>query len=202
LPSGHLAPLQPVNAAAPGARCRRCVQGRLFAHRVCVCGRPTGRGTKPGIRLAVSGQVSAHMSGPGRNCPVPTENWLRPSAACLRGTCLYHRASVPPWPELAQTFPSGAAPRHAHPRVAALLLRLACHSGPCSPLASSKQQQHDHSHYLTLQQESHLLSQKIIRSSSAILPTTLLPDKPRLSAKSCLIQSCALLQTLVSVTQS
>jgi hypothetical protein len=130
----HLAPLQPVNAAAPGARCRRCVQGRLFAHRVCVCGRPTGRGTKPGIRLTVSGQVSAHMSGPGRNCPVPTENWLRPSAACLRGTCLYHRASVPPWPELAQTFPSGAAPRHAHPRVAALLLRLACHSGPCSLL--------------------------------------------------------------------
>jgi hypothetical protein len=37
--------------------------------------------------------------------------------------------------------------------------------------------------HLTFHRESHLLSQKIIRSSSAILPTALLPDKPRLRSK-------------------
>lgn len=78
---------------------------------------------------------------------------------------------------------------------------LACHSWPSFPSASSKQQQHDQFHHLDFTARESSLVTEDHRSSSAILPTALLPDKPRLRPKA-VYQSCALLQTLVSVTQS
>jgi len=97
-----------------------------------------------------------------------------------------------------QTFPSGAGPGT---RWLPYYCALACRSWPSLPSASSKQQQHDQFHHLDFTARESSLVTEDHRSSSAILPTALLPDKPRLRPKA-VIQSCALLQTLVSVTQS
>ncbi len=89
-------------------------------------------------------------------------------------------------------------PRHVCVAVAVWLaaLGLLPRPGPTLLASSSlfpppKQQQRDHIHHLTLHQESHLLSQKIIAAALPFLPATLLPGKPRLSAKSCLIRTFA-----------
>ena len=116
---------------------------------------------------------------------MPDGSRTRPCPALAPGAevpCAY-------FPEGSTNLPNQAPPTHTSQTQHgfAYYCALACHSRRSSLLLSPKQQQHDQFHHLTLHQESHLSSQKIIAAALPFCPHTLLPDKHRLfSAKSCL----------------
>ena len=142
-----------------------------------------------------------HGSAEGQRRPVPTEKPAQPSRAPKGGTWPYFpgRQYKPPHPG------ARAGPRH-HPHWHPVTTQspspgLQCMHGlayycvpwpaiPGSlPFCFSKATTRHQLHHLTLHQESHLLSQKIIAAALPFCQTPLLPDKPCFGQKST-IKSC------------
>ena len=160
----------------------------LFVAGVCAHRAETMNGGGP--RLSFFGQVSASMG-----------QWRARGAQCQLRSCTAlsgAREEVPGRTSLAavQTSPSGCArwPRH-HPVTTHSQSPPGCMHGlayycvpwpaiPGSlPFCFSKATTRQPLHHLTLHQESHLLSQKIIAAALPFCQTPLLPDKPLLRPK-------------------
>lgn len=148
---------------------------RPFSFLAPLCAHPCHKG---GERRLVPFRSSfcRHGWASGLGCPVPTVNWLQPSAThAARYTCTCLVVI-----DLSTNLPIRRRPgTHGLVYYCPGLPFLALALFSCFFKATTTRL---FSH-LTFHRESHLLSQKIIRSSSAILPTALLPDKPRLRSK-------------------